>query len=145
MAIDVKTEGIQLTKLFEKRALDEQELALAKALQDEIVEIVRRTKGGKDEDSTSFRPYSPGYAEYRKSKGRREKPVDLTFTGQMLNSIQTRARRAGNKIEGIIFFASAREAAKARANERRGRKFFALSPKQVDAIFRKMQNALKRT
>ena len=42
---------------------------------------------GIDQNGKRFKPYSKGYAEFRREKGRGNK-VDLTFTGHMLNSMK---------------------------------------------------------
>lgn len=114
--------------------------AFEQAISDEATRIVVRTQRGLDVDGNPFPEYSKQYAKVRRNAGRRTSPVDLTFTGQMLNSIQTRVTRALGKITGEIFFSSASEAAKARGNQKL-RSFFGLSDEQVERIKDKMQKA----
>jgi hypothetical protein len=49
--------------------------------------IQEETQDGIDQNGKRFKPYSKGYAEFRKEEGRSNK-VDLTFTGHMLNSMK---------------------------------------------------------
>ena len=49
--------------------------------------IQEETQDGIDQNGKRFKPYSKGYAEFRKEEGRGNK-VDLTFTGHMLNSMK---------------------------------------------------------
>jgi len=49
--------------------------------------IQEETQDGIDQNGNRFKPYSKGYAEFRKEEGRSNK-VDLTFTGHMLNSMK---------------------------------------------------------
>ena len=44
--------------------------------------IIKRTKSGRDVDNQAFKPYTKEYA-----KKKRSNKVDLTLTGQMLNSL----------------------------------------------------------
>lgn len=48
--------------------------------------IIKRTKSGYDVQNQPFKPYSKQYAKKKKSN-----KVDLTLTGQMLNSLQINA------------------------------------------------------
>ena len=52
-----------------------------------VANIKVRTGEGKDVDGNAFEPYVPSYAAYRKEQGRPTSPVDLFFTGTMLNSL----------------------------------------------------------
>ena len=57
-------------------------LYIQKILQKVKTSILKRTKRGYDVDGNKFKPYTPAYA---KSKG--SKKVNLTNTGQMLDSL----------------------------------------------------------
>lgn len=80
----------------------------------------------------AFKPYSTGYALFRSESGRGTKP-DLSFTGQMLGSITSRATRK----QAEIFFTRAAEAEKAAKNNK-SRPFFGFNrreEKQLGEIF----------
>lgn len=131
MAIEVKNADV-IVKVVKER-LDAMAARLQPALDDEIVRIQLRTQRGQDVDGNAFPEYTPGYAERRRKRGRKVSPPDLLFTGNMLNSMQARVERTPDGATGTIYFASAREAAKAAGNQRR-RKFFGLSDEQVARI-----------
>ena len=124
----------QITEDMEKRI----QVALDRALADEIQEIISRTQAGKSIEGGTFAPYSKGRAKYRAAHGRGSIP-DLTFFGSMLNSITHTVKRGFGEIIGTVFFSSSKEAAKAEGNSRY-RKFFGLSKEQIknvkDAITR---------
>lgn len=107
------------------------------AIADEATRIVVRTRKGLDVNGNPFAEYSPKYAKHRQKRGRKTDPVDLTFTGNMLNAIQTKVERTADGATGTIFFGSAREAAKAAGNQER-RQFFGLSDEQVARLKRKL-------
>lgn len=148
-SLDEVTDGI----LFDLEA------ALYQALVDEEAEIQIRTRSGQGPDGESFPPYSKGYAKFREKRGRNTSPVDLTFSGHMLNSSQVggglsaTVNRDGVEIVGELFFndttaqdprsgkqVSARD--KAKWNDAT-RPFFALSDEQVDRIVEKLDKAIE--
>lgn len=62
-----------------------------KALAIEVIDfIIERSKKGKDKDNKSFTSYSKEYAKSFDFKlaGKNKNKVDLTLTGEMLNSLQ---------------------------------------------------------
>lgn len=135
MGIDIKNAEVIVRVVKEK--LDKMTAKLEAALSDEATRIVLRTRKGLDVDGAPFAPYTEKYAAFKKSKGRKDNPVDLTFTGNMLASIQTKVEKTREGATGTIFFGSAREAVKARGNQER-RKFFGLSDEQVARIRKKL-------
>jgi hypothetical protein len=135
MSIEVKNSEVIIKLVKEK--LEKMSVKLETALSDEATRIVLRTQSGKDVDGSSFAPYTPKYAEHRKKKGRKEAPVDLTFTGNMLASIQTKVEKVSDGYLGTIYFGSALEALKARGNQLR-RRFFGFSDEQVARIKNKL-------
>lgn len=119
--------------------MDRQEKALDRALQEAARGIVQRTQQGRDVSGSTFDPYSPKYKEWKRKKGRTG-DVDLTFSGKMLQSIQSKIKRTTSAIIGTIYFNGSKEAAKARGNLRY-REFFGLSTKQVDEISKALTEA----
>lgn len=136
--------------------------ALEKALAKAVREINKRTLGGTDADGAAFAPYTPEYAAYksgftktgknRKTRSKKTgnlnavKPrfgagtVNLAYSGDMLQSMQTTFSRDANGITGYITFSSAEAAAKAKGNMKK-RKFFALSDEQLKQITDAIRNA----
>lgn len=102
--------SVDLSKNLERQI----EASVGKMTQDALAYINQRTVRGKDADEKSFVPYSDSYAAYRISKGRKAKPVDLLWTGGMLRSMQWKTEVTASKVLGIIYFADATEAQKAR-------------------------------
>ena len=111
--------------------------AFDKAVYDEVAQIIIRTQAGVDVHGQPFAPYTPKYAKKRLKAGRNVSPVDLTFNGTMLASMQQGTVRTPTGAESTISFGSAREAAKAAGNQER-REFFGLSDEQVARIVSKV-------
>jgi phage gpG-like protein len=138
MGFEVKNANVVI-KLVTDR-IDAIEKAFEPILQDETTRMVQRIQSGKDVDGNPFTPYTPEYEKFKSAKGRKTSPVDLTFTGNMLNAITSKVEKFADKIVGTIFFNSAREAAKARGNQDK-RPFFGLSEEQVQRITEKLRDA----
>lgn len=126
-----------------RQLVENAETALNRQLQIEATQIITRTQSGRAVNGSGFDDYSDGYAEFRRKAGRRTSPVDLTFTGQMLQAITTTVRKVGDTIEGRIFFADAESAAKARFNSER-RSFFGLSDEQRERLRAAVYEAIGR-
>jgi hypothetical protein len=103
-----------------------------------IDEIVSRTQDGKDKTGKAFKAYSKSYKSsevfsiYGKGNG-----VDLTLTGSMLNSMDSKL--SGDTI--VIFFSDDLDAAKAHghingANYLPKRDFFGLPDKVINQLFK---------
>jgi hypothetical protein len=110
-------------------------------------EIVKRAQSGITPDGGAMAPYSPAYAK-RKVKTKRGANVNLTFSGQLLQAIQSKVEKVADGIVATIYFNAGRSnrsgssitnPALAQAIEKK-RKFFALSAQQIDKII----NALQR-
>lgn len=56
-----------------------------------MTRIKLRTAGGKDADGSTFIPYSPSYALFRRKKGHPTNKVSLFFTGSMMSSMSYKA------------------------------------------------------
>lgn len=54
-----------------------------------VLGMVTRTSNGRDYRDRPFTPYSESYAEVRELGGRNVDPVDLTWTGKMLNALDS--------------------------------------------------------
>lgn len=135
MGLEVKNAEV-IVKVVKER-LEAMKGKLEAALADEATRIVLRTRKGTDVDGNAFAPYSEKYAKRKAASGRKTSPVDLTYSGNMLSSIQTKVEDTPSGATGTIFFGSALEAAKAQGNQRR-RKFFGLSDEQVARIKKKL-------
>lgn len=116
---------------------DDLQRSMVKAFSDQIqleaTEIIRRTQSGVDADGQAFDEYTPEYRRFKVDKRGRSGTVDLTFSGAMLDDIQTSIEVIPEGYLGKIFFASVEQAAKALGNMAK-RKFFALSDEQIGRI-----------
>jgi hypothetical protein len=121
--------------------------------------MVRRTQQGKDVDGSNFAPYTPAYNKRKAAlksgfrtrtgkKGKNAKQVkgpysaiplkpDLTLSGNMLASIQSKVEDTPTGAVATVFFNSALEAAKAQGNQKK-RRFFGFAEEQVQRIKRKL-------
>ena len=131
--------GIRVTKFpnFKRvlktlSATDEEVASVAESF---VVGIQNRTQKGKDMNNKAFRGYkNDDYVERRKKKGRSSK-VNLTFNGQMLNSIRTQKYRDGAR----IYFNSSTETKKAHGNHHKlKRPFFGLDDKQEEYMYKRI-------
>lgn len=106
--------------------------------------VQARTGRGVDADGEAFAPYSEGYAERRKKKGRSERP-DLTYTGRMLGAM------TGKFLfyrKSAVVFSRGEEANKAAGNSKKRDFFDIRMPVEIEALGRELdrqvQAALKR-
>lgn len=113
--------------------------AIAKTCQDEIARIQLSTEAGRDIEGKQFKGYSKPYAAWRKKRGYRVSPPNLTVKGRMLGSMDYEVTRQGWEILGRIFFRGARQGGKAQANIDLGRKFFGLSKRRAQQIINSIQ------
>lgn len=100
----------------------------------------RTEKKGVDVDDQKFKPYTKRYRKYRIEKKRSAWP-NLSFTGKLMGAIGRGAHGYPNK---AVIALSGQEGLKAWGNEVRGREFFNLTKKQVDATVKKISLWLKR-
>lgn len=133
-----------------KDLVDDVERVLNREIQVAAGEIVKRTQQGQTPDGGNFKSYTKGYAKYKAKKGRNTN-VDLTFSGQMLQAIQTKIEKTASAITAIIFFNVPRSNRGASGKGStitnpalaeilgRVRPFFALSDKQIDKIINALQ------
>jgi hypothetical protein len=126
-----------------KAKLKDLEPVFDKAVQVEVSRMSARTRSGNDVNDQSFDPYSPGYAAFKKKKGRSASPVDLTFKGSMLRAITQKVFKQGGSLVAEVFFNSALESKKAEGNLKK-RDFFGFSDEQLERIKRKIVEALGR-
>lgn len=106
--------------------------------------VQARTQRGVDADGQAFVPYSEGYAERRRKKGRGTRP-DLTFSGRMLGAM------TGKFLfyrKSAVVFLRGEEANKAAGNSHRRDFFDIRMPAEIEALGRELdrqvQLALKR-
>lgn len=140
------------TKLDPKKLMVDRiarlERAMGRLLEEEIGEIIKRTQGGKDVELKGFSRYSKAYAKKREKSGRSSN-VDLTYSGQLLQSLTSKVKRIGQVVEGVIYFLAGRQnRSKSNATNLdiargllRERKFFGLDRNQVKRITEKLKNA----
>lgn len=164
MTIEVKNAEVIIKVLKEK--LEKAKANLKEAVDDEVTRMIRRTRDGKDVDGGNFAPYTPAYNKFKASfksgfvtrnrdrknggfkKGKNagqvkgqysatpQKP-DLTLSGNMLASIQSKVEDTSTGAVATVFFNSALEAAKAQGNQKK-RRFFGFAEEQVQRIKRKL-------
>jgi hypothetical protein len=156
--------GTEITKNYNLGEVTDEilatlETALYQALVDEEAEIQIRTRSGQGPDGESFPEYSKAYAKFRDKRGRNTSPVDLTFTGNMLQSsqvgggMQTAVNRDGVEIVGEMFFNDTtapdpRSGKQVSARDKAGwndatRPFFSLNETQVNRIVEKLDKAIE--
>lgn len=116
--------------------------AFQSQLELETREIEKRTLSGRDVDGNQFAKYSEAYRKWKVEKKQRSNTVNLEFSGDMLAAMTTKVEKTATSFIGKIFFASAKEAAKARGNNRL-RRFFGLSKEQIRRLSLSVKNALR--
>lgn len=110
------------------------------ALEEEIGTIIKRTQAGVGVNGDRFVEYSQKYKIKRINSGRRGSPPNLTWSGQMLQAIQSTVSVQNWGLQGKLFFLPS-QAGKARYNQSL-RKFFGLSKEQLNNIIIKLKKAL---
>ena len=104
--------------------------ALDAAALSAIEMIDNRTTKGFDVNGNRFKRYSKKYADYRVEKGRNPYPVDLQFTGRMLNSMRS---KKVNYFSRLVFFRGSENNKKAAMNNE-SREFFGLNRKEQSRV-----------
>lgn len=105
---------------------------------DTIALITERIQNkGQNSKGSSIGTYSKSGAKFRSKSGRQTSKIDLTFTGQMINSLDF--ERTG-EIEYSIGFADKIAADKAEWNEARFGEVFALTDQEVKLIGESLEN-----
>lgn len=99
---------------------------------------LRVQRYGQGTDGQKLSPYTTKYSDWKKAKGRNTKFRDLTFSGNMFQSLSAEKDGPGAR----LFFRSASETNKARGNELRT-PFFGISPRERDIIRREMKKLLE--
>ena len=102
MAVRVEISGRLLSSRITDNLEEQLEKKVEQSLKRAISNIRKRTKSGRDSSGHHFRRYTPGYAKFKASKGLPTSPVDLTFTGKMLNSLRGRMIRRPRSIAAEI-------------------------------------------
>ena len=111
--------------------------ALSITAQTGINIILDRTSKGAGFKGGKFKDYTPIYAAFRAGRGRGTSP-DLSFTGEMLGSMTSRA----NSKRAEIFFRGATESKKAAMNNK-SRPFFGFSNREERQLGEVFFKALK--
>lgn len=127
LEIKVESNAKLVEKRLKKQATEltgSMKKALSITAQHGVNVIEDRTEDSKGYKGGKFKRYTKKYAKFRSSKGRGKKP-DLNFSGKMLGSMTTKAK----KTEAKIFFTRAAEAKKAGMNNKT-RPFFGFSRKE---------------
>ena len=104
--------------------------ALDAAALSAIEMIDNRTTSGFDINGNRFKRYSKKYADYRVEKGRNVYPVDLQFTGRMLNSMRAKKLTYWSR---LVFFRGAENSKKAAMNNK-SREFFGLNKREQSRV-----------
>lgn len=107
---------------------------------DALAEMIIRIRSGRDVNNTQMHGYTDAYKKRKADAGRSVSPPDMTFTGLMLNSIQTRIiPRGQSTLEGLIYFANPVAADRARGNIDNGRDFYGLTTEQQNAMYERLE------
>lgn len=102
------------------------------------VKLIReRTLSGKDANDKTFKAYSPAYRKFKQSKGRGSKP-NLSFTSNMLSSVQVRSATFKQAILGVRSNEQKKALAHQRGDRVPQRKWFGFSRKDRKEWFKEM-------
>jgi hypothetical protein len=109
--------------------------------------IQARTKSGQDVKNNSFQGYSNAYEAAKARALGSASPVNLTYSGDMLNSLKTRVD--ANKLQGTISVTGQFNQQKAKWNQEgtatvAPRKFLGLDSKQIQRLIRDFVNQLNK-
>lgn len=104
--------------------------------------IVQRTNKGLDSNIEPFKEYAPSTKKRKIAERRNPNLVNLTDTGNMLQSLTTEVTRVGNSIIGEIYSVGFGE--RVRLNSELGRDFLALDKNQIARLEKQIDNLIER-
>lgn len=141
MAGELKIENLDALSRAVQKRIDRLDVGFRAAVKVEVRRIKDRTKSGEDVDGVQFRKYSDSWRRYRLKNDKQVKHVDLTFSGDMLNSLGATFARDGNNFVATVLFSGSHENMKARENQvTLKRKFLGFSKEQLQIISYKLRN-----
>lgn len=136
--VDTKAVDRLLNKMIKEQP-KKVERALGRTAEKGIRVILDRTEKGKGLYGR-FKPYSPKYAEYRKSIDATTSIVDLNVTGQMTKDLKVQKT---TKFESVIGFIQETERRKAQYNNKL-RPWFGFTRKEEDRLRKVFKKELFR-
>lgn len=111
-------------------------------------ELISRTQSGLDANDAPFAPYSDEYRKQRAKGGRSEAPVDLTYSGQLMQAIQSKVEVGAEGVTGVIYITPGRGDGKSNADIARGlsklRKFFAFGARIRRTLIENVRKGIKQ-
>lgn len=113
--------------------------ALETALEDQKEAIIKRTRSGKDIKGQFFKGYTPAYAKKRAKMSLQTHPVNLTVTGDLLDTIETKIVKNNNGNFKLELEIADDQKDKAKGLQKK-RKFFGLSQAQEKALIQQLSN-----
>lgn len=140
MGIEIDDSDIDFAQI-KKEFDDNIKRGFGQVLADSIAEMQLRIASGRDVTGAQFKPYSPGYKEYKAEKVGHGN-VNLFWSGLMVNSIQFKIQQEGESVVGIIYFANPVAAERASYNIALGRDFFGLTLEQQQSIYDRIQGLI---
>lgn len=116
---------------------EDQRIAVANEI---INRIKERTEAGLDSKNRAFKPYAKSYIEDQDFKlaGKSKTKVDLTFTGEMLNSIEILNQGIGFVVIG---FEEGETNEKASFAKDKGRDFLGITEKEKNSIIQSIADS----
>lgn len=111
---------------------------ISEQLEIEKKSIIERTRSGRDIRGQFFQGYTDKYKPRREKLGLQTHPVDLTITGSLLDTIETKIIATGNRIEAILKIAKQNQL-KAEGLSKK-REFFGLSQERIKEFGRFLKN-----
>lgn len=136
MAIEISNLDIIIRKVKERA--DKYKPVLAAATKVEEGRVKQRTQQGIGLNA-SFLGYSESWAKVRQENNKQTSFVDLTFTGDMFGSLNTKVTSVGENVTvATVAFNGALNNIKASANNK-SRPFFGFTNEQVQIILNKLK------
>lgn len=126
-----KDPAAKLTKAIKTELID--------ALEEQKKAIIERTRSGKDIRGQYFKGYTPGYAKKRAKMSLQTHPVNLTVTGDLLDTIETKIEQLGNGNFKLNLEIADEQKDKARGLQKK-REFFGNSKAQEKALIERLSN-----
>lgn len=111
---------------------------LTEALTEQKDALIKRTRSGKDVRGQFFKSYTPKYAEKRASMGLQKNPVNLTVTGELLDTISTKIEDSGNGKFKLNLEIANGQKEKAKGLQKK-REFFGNSQEQEKLLLKRLK------
>jgi hypothetical protein len=145
MAINLKWRGKLIADGFDQKFKEQIKKGLVELGGEAKDQIITRTLEGRNADDKPFTKYSKSYAAFKKDSGKDSEPPNMSYTGDMLRSIQVgpdvKENASGRFVIELNLVGTGRETAE-KVQKIKNYQFFGFGKKIQSYIDRKLEKLL---